>query len=200
LILDSGFELAQYPLWMITEWQIQSFSRRCASTGRPFVEGDHVLCLLVDSMANGLCRMDVLESESASLTLDGPIVGRWARIIKAPEASGAQDRKQETRSVEELFLSMVESVPLEARSNSTRCMVYLLALFLERKRVLKGIPAKGIPQHYLVFRHIKTKTDHWVEQVEMTPENLAHIENNLNLLSGESEEAESDPNNRDDTN
>lgn len=169
---------------MITEWQIQSFSRKCAHSGQTFQPGDQVVCLLVESAAQGLIRLDVLESVAEQLTLDGPIVGRWSRHIKEPDTTHSEEQKQQAQSVEELFLSMAESVEVSIRSNSTKCMIYILALFLERKRILKSIASRGIPQHYLNFRHVKSKQEYLVEAVEMNPENMAHIEKNLSILGG----------------
>jgi len=175
---------------MITEWQIQSFSRKCAHSGQSFQPGDRVTCLLVESVANGLTRVDVLEEFDEQIQLDGPIVGRWVRTIKPPESAQSEEQKQHAQSVEELFVSMVESVPIDIRSNSSKCMIYILALFLERKRILKSIPTRGIPQNYINFRQSKTKQEYLVESVEMTPENMAHIEKNLNILAGETPESE----------
>jgi len=174
---------------MITEWQIQSFSRRCAHSDQVFQPGDRVTCLLVESVAEGLIRRDVLESFADEITLDGPIVGRWTRIIKPPENAETEAQKQHQQSVEELFISMAESVDVEIRSNSTKCMVYILALFLERKRILKSVSTRGIPQNYINFRHLKSKQEYLVEAIEMTPENMSHIEKNLSILAGEGPEA-----------
>ena len=132
---------------MITEWQIQSFSRRCAHSQQVFKPGDKVICLLIESVAEGLIRKDVLEDHEEAVTLDGPVVGRWSRIIKPPENAETEEQKQHQQSVEELFISMAESVDVEIRSNSTKCMIYILALFLERKRILKSIAT-------VVFRRI----------------------------------------------
>lgn len=176
---------------MITDWQIQSFSRKCAHSEKVFKTGDHVLCLLVDHLSDGLGRMDVLEEFVDELSTDGEIVGRWVRTIKEPDSSDAEARKQETLTVEELFISMAESIEVSIRSNSTKCMIYILSLFLERKRILRSIVTRGIPQNYLHFRHIKSKKEYLIEQIEMTPENIAHIENNLNILTGEAPSHES---------
>jgi len=177
---------------MITEWQIQSFSRKCAHSGLSFQPGDRVTCLLVESVSQGLIRVDVLEAHSEEIHVDGPIVGKWARIIKPPENAQSEEQKQHAQSVEELFVSMAESVAVEIRSNSTKCMIYILALFLERKKILKSIPTRGIPQNYINFRHNKTKEEYLVEAIEMTPENMAHIEKNLSILGGESPDADSE--------
>lgn len=171
---------------MITDWQIQSFSRKCSHSDRTFEPGDRVLCLLIDRISEGLARLDVLEEYTDEVEVDGEIVGRWMRIIKPPESSDIEERKQEMQSVEDLFLSMAESVEISIRSNSSRCMIFILALYLERKRILRSIPTTGIPQNYSNFRHRKTKKEYLVEQIEMTPENMAHIENNLSILTGDS--------------
>lgn len=184
---------------MITEWQIQSFSRKCAHSGQTFQPGDQVLCLLIESVSEGLVRMDVLETFADEVAVDGPIVGRWTRRIKEPDSSHSAEQKQQAQSVEELFLSMAESVEVSIRSNSTKCMIYILALFLERKRILKSIRSQGIPQHYLTFRHGKSKQEFLVEAVVMNPENMAHIEKNLSILGGSltrseaAEDAEASP-------
>jgi hypothetical protein len=170
--------------FMITEWQIQTLSRKCAISDKVFEPGDDVSCLLVDTIGEGLVRLDVLDSCVNELPHEGQIVGRWKRTVKPVDDSAAEGKRQQAQSVEELFLSMAESVPVEIRSNSTRCMIYILALFLERRKILKNIEMRGIPQNYLCFRHTKTKQEYLIEQVAMNPENMAHIENNLSILGG----------------
>ncbi|MCG8525624.1 MAG: hypothetical protein MI748_04535 [Opitutales bacterium] len=170
---------------MIKDWQIQSFSRKCAVSGESFEPGDQVICLLVDNLSGELGRVDIRKDKEEELQLEGEIVGRWNRVIKPPESQNTQDKKQEVQSVEDLFVSMVESTDVEIRSNSTKCMVYILALFLERKKVLKVIKKSGIPQNFLNFRHPKMEKDFLVESIEMTPENMGHIEKNLNILEGD---------------
>ena len=177
---------------MITDWQIQSFSRKCAHSDKTFQPGDEVLCLLIDKIGEGLSRIDVLNEYADQVAPEGEIVGRWTRVIKPPNSSESEEQKQAVQSAEDLFISMAESVDVAIRSNSSKCMIYILAIYLERKRILRSIPMSGIPQHYLNFQHRKTKTDYLVEQVEMTPENIAHIENNLSILTGESETSETD--------
>ena len=128
--------------------------------------------------------MDILEKYSDQIQIDGAVVGRWVRIIKPPEESDSEEKKLHAQSVEELFVSMAESVNVEIRSNSSKCMIYILALFLERKRILKSIPTRGIPQNYINFRHSKSKKEYLVEAIDMTPENMDHIEKNLSILGG----------------
>ncbi len=170
---------------MITEWQIQSFSRKCAHSEETFKPGDRVTCLLIESVSEGLIRRDVLEEFEEQIQTDGLIVGRWVRTIKPPESAETEEQKHHAQTVEELFISMAESVEVEIRSNSTKCMIYILALFLERKKILKSIRVRGIPQNYINFHHVKSKEEYLVEAVEMTPENMAHIEQNLSVLGGE---------------
>ena len=146
-----------------------------------------MLCLLVEKIGEGLSRLDVLEEYADEVQTEGEVVGRWTRAIKPPNSGETEEQKQAVQSVEDLFLSMAESVDVSIRSNSSKCMIYILALFLERKRILRSLPAAGIPQHYLNFQHRKSKNEYLVEQVEMTPENIAHIENNLSILSGDIE-------------
>jgi hypothetical protein len=137
-------------------------------------------------VAEGLIRMDVMEECLDEVYLEGTIVGRWERTMKTPDQTHSEEQRQQAQSVEDLFLSMAESVEVEMRSNSTKCMIYILAIFLERKRILKSIPTRGIPQNYIQFRHTRSKREYLVESVEMNPENMAHIEKNLNILGGES--------------
>jgi hypothetical protein len=185
--LDSKRKIPNADKRMITEWQIQSFSRKCMHSGTSFESGDRVLCLLIEHLTEGLQRMDILPEHEEALKIEGNIVGRWFRTIKPPDESHKEAKKQQEQSTEDLFVSMADAVPVDERSNSTKSMLYIIALFLERRKILKTVKASGIPQNYTAYMHTKTKTEYLVEDISMNPENMAHIENNLNILSGKFE-------------
>ncbi len=167
---------------MITDWQIQSFSRQSAHTGKAFEPGDTVICLLIEDLKEGISRVDVLESEVEAFQINqGEIIGRWVRTIKDP-GQDKTDKNEELQTTEELFISLAQSKS-ETDTESTEdsnALLYLLALFLERKRVLKS--KRGSRADKILFTHVKTKEDYAIKSVSITPELMIRIQDSVGML------------------
>lgn len=167
---------------MITDWQIQSFSKQSAHTGKSFEPGDSVTCLLIEDLKEGISRVDVLESEMNVFEIQqGEIIGRWMRTIKDPGKDKA-DKNEELQTTEELFISLAQNKSENAGESSedSAALLYLLALFLERKRILKS--KRGGKGDLITFTHIKTKEDYPVRSVSITPELMMRIQDSVGML------------------
>jgi hypothetical protein len=137
---------------MQTDWTIQSRSGSCAATGRDFAEGETFYTLLFRERAGGFRREDL--SEQA-----------WN---ERQAASPAQQPYSFWRSKFEPHIPVPEALPKETAEDLLRSYMteqdeghanarYILALMLERKRLLKQIDAKeDIHGRTLVYEHVKT--------------------------------------------
>jgi len=136
---------------MQTDWTIQSRSGRCAVTGRDFVEGEFFYTLLFRER-DGFRREDLSEESWKERQLDSasaPPYSFWrTKFEPTPAAPEALARE----TAEDLLRRYMTGQD-ESHANAR----YILALMLERKRLLKQIEAKeDIHGRTLVYEHVKT--------------------------------------------
>ena len=165
----------------MVDWQIKTMADRCQSRGSLFNPGDRVACLIYqDKEASELRRLDLLEDAVADYTLPGELLGRWVRLVGEPdaEAGSAADGLQ---SAEELFLSLYEAEREAAALTEKQALQHLLALLLERKRVLRPLPPRQVEgtQTYL---HVKSKRSFAVPVIEISAPLMARIEDSIGDL------------------
>jgi hypothetical protein len=136
---------------MQTDWTIQSRSGRCAATGRDFAEGELFYTLLFRERA-GFRREDISEDawkERQSQSADHQPYSFWRAkfepAVIVPEALAKETAEDLLRG----YMTEHDESHANAR--------YILALMLERKRLLKQIEAKeDIHGRTLVYEHVKT--------------------------------------------
>ncbi|MFP4165657.1 MAG: hypothetical protein ACLFUF_00630 [Opitutales bacterium] len=164
------------------DWQIKNPARVSTLSGKEFTPGDRIVCMVFkDEAAGELGRADLLEHEVESFTPAGEVLGRWMRTVKPPNET-AENSRDAVASAEELFLSLQPGVS-ESGPEEADALRHLLALMLERKRILRVQgPRKGSgSQTYL---HVKRKEEYTVPLIEIVPEQLLKIKETLgDLLS-----------------
>ena len=174
---------------MITDWPIQSFSKASSLSGKAFEPGDEVLCLLVETLQDGLRRIDILASEWDGLPSKTAILGKWTRRIRTDATEVTNDLRQSLLSAEELFLSMATPVDADPAPEGEKTMqnsdattiLFLLALHLERQRVLRSQRSKPAdPQ--LIFLHVRSKARYRVPTATVTPDQMGLIEDRLGMI------------------
>jgi hypothetical protein len=134
---------------MQTDWTIQSRSGRCAATGRDFAEGEFFYTLLFRERA-GFRREDISEEAWKSRDAARQPYSFWRSKFEPPPAAPPEALGRETA---EDLLRRYMSGHDEGHANAR----YILALMLERKRLLKQIEAKeDIHGRTLVYEHVKT--------------------------------------------
>lgn len=120
---------------MNTDWTIQSRADRCAATGVEFAEGEYFYTLLFDEKT-GFRREDLSEASFQARPADAPVpFSLWRSKYEppappAPEALGKQ-------TAEDLLRRYLEEGQPQHRN-----ACYILALMLERKRILKEVEVK----------------------------------------------------------
>lgn len=161
------------------EWQIKTIARKSTLSGKAFDPGETVVCLVYkDAAAGELGRADLLPDELEHFELPGEVLGRWTRVVKDPDDE-ALSARETMASAEDFFFSLYEreADASEARESSDM-LKHLLALMLERKRVLRANGerrTRGV-QSYL---HVKSKRTLEVPIVQISTELMVKIEDTI---------------------
>jgi len=135
---------------MQNDWTIQSRSGACAATGRHFAEGEFFYTLLFRERA-GFRREDLCEEAWKTRQADAEQpYSFWRAKFEPPPPAAPEALARET--AEDLLRGYMTEQD-EAHANAR----YILALMLERKRLLKQVEAKeDIHGRTLVYEHVKT--------------------------------------------
>jgi hypothetical protein len=118
----------------MNDWNIQSRASACESCAQPFADQQVLHTLLFDEHAEDLRRMDVCEACWQSQFSDGArerkgFISHWQNIYEAPAPAADAIQKD---TAETLLRKLIEqNDPRYAPAG------YILAVMLERKRVLK---------------------------------------------------------------
>ncbi|MDR2863304.1 MAG: hypothetical protein LBV54_05460 [Puniceicoccales bacterium] len=160
------------------EWQVKPISRRCAVSGEPLKVGDRVVCIICKPEGASIERADVLPANLHQFRPQGLELGRWTRELKDRFEEEREARLQLLASREEFFLSLYTDSA--DPSGDKAVLKQLLALLLERKRILRSIgkPAENI-QRYL---HVRTRDEFDVPTDEFQPEQIARVQPALETL------------------
>ena len=118
----------------MNEWNIQSRASACESCARPFADKQPLHTLLSDERAEQLRRMDVCEACWQNQFSDGArqrkgFISHWQTVYEAPAPPTDPIQKE---TAETLLRKLIEqNDPRYAPAG------YILAVMLERKRILK---------------------------------------------------------------
>lgn len=139
---------------MQQDWSIQSRSEKCAITGREFHDGENFYTLLFRDR-HGFHREDVSEEAWAQLRDSGDKKAQpfsfWRSKFEPPPPAAPEPLAKET--AEDLLRRYMQEEDGSQRASAR----YILALMLERKRLLKQIDAKQDEQgRTLIYEHAKT--------------------------------------------
>jgi hypothetical protein len=120
---------------MQQDWSLQSRGHQCTATERPFDDGEYFYTLLFDEKT-GYRREDLSEEAYKARASDAPQpFSFWRSKYTVPPPPTPEPLAKQT--AEDLLRSyMAESTPRHANAR------YLLAVMLERKRILKEIETK----------------------------------------------------------
>lgn len=132
--------------------------------------------------AEGIVRHDVAAGEQGNFAPVGPVVCRWVQIYK-PRKAGENPERNLKLTAESLFLAL--SDPATERTVENERLLQVLAIMLERKRVLrpKGRSGSGANAKQ-VYEHAKLKSLHEVLAAELSPEFFLSIQEQLAALVG----------------
>ena len=136
---------------MTTEWTIQGRGHQCSVTGQPFTEGQHFYALLFLEKGE-YRREDYSEEAYKQRPADAPTPYSYWRAKYVPPPPPQQEAVSK-QTAEDLLRSYMEEQSPE-HSNAR----YILALMLERKRLLREVEVKHGEDGSLtrIYEHTKT--------------------------------------------
>ncbi len=160
------------------DWRVKTLSKHSHASGRPLEPEQKVVSYLYKNEDGELLRADVLAEEADNFHPSGSIVGWWGHLIKASESEA---RQAMLKTTEELFLSLYEAEDETGQTEESDILKYLLALMLERKRILKPLARQGgADSRTYLLRH--TETEFEVPNMEISPETLLKAREQLKLI------------------
>jgi hypothetical protein len=119
---------------MNQEWSIQSRSERCSITGEPFQDGEYFYTLLFHEK-EGLRREDLSEAAWKARDSSREPFSFWRSKFEPPPPPSPEPLGKQT--AEDLLRQYMQEG--DSQHASAR---YILALMLERKRLLKQVEAR----------------------------------------------------------
>lgn len=136
---------------MQQDWSLQSRGHHCTTTQKPFEEGEYFYTLLFDE-TTGYRREDLCEEAYKSRPSESPQPFSFWRSKYAPPPPPAPEPLAKHTAEDLLRSYMAENTPQYANAR------YLLAVMLERKRILKEVETKRSEDGTLirVYEHGKS--------------------------------------------
>lgn len=165
---------------MIQNWSIRSRAHNCALSGRPFEAGEvfHT-AIYFDPETSGYLRRDVgRDSWKAELAERTPIAD-W-RTTYTPQIS--EPKPEVTSKESAMALLQRFSEENEPQTEQAR---YILALMLERKRILTPTATKDTEQGRILFyENKKTSEVFMIRDPELRLDELAQMQDEVAELLG----------------
>jgi hypothetical protein len=170
---------------VLHDWTIQARAECCDLTGRPFADGEPFFTLLYRDKHGVLHRRDVSEEGWRTLQQAGdpaePPFSFWRSKFTAAAAAPPETLpKEDAESLLRRFLS--EGRPEQARA------AYILALMLERKRLLRPTDTQDAgPQgeRLLMYEHARTGETFVVADPRLRLDQLEDVQREVaELLAG----------------
>jgi hypothetical protein len=155
------------------EWNIKSRSEVCQSTGRSFRDEEWFYTVLCDTV-EGVVRQDFSEEAWADFIHPSDEMSFWKSQFKASpppaqEAVGKEDAESELRRL------LAEPKAADAK------VCFLLALLLERKRILKARERYAKDgQKFVLYEHMGTQETIIVPEVDFRLADLDLLRTELN--------------------
>lgn len=163
---------------LVMEFNFRSVGKVSHFEGKVFAPEDRVVSFLYRAENEGTIeRMDLHAEDEDKISPAGPVICRWTHRIREEAQTEAELRKQQVQSTEDLFLALCQENQLAETEPlpETQTLMALLALQLERKRVIRSV-GNGF------YLHVKSKVRYRVPSVEFEPEKLLEIQDQLQQL------------------
>lgn len=165
---------------MIQNWSIRSRSHQCALSGRAFVEGETFhTAIYFDPETGDYMRRDIApEAWSQELSERKPIAD-W-KTTYSPTITEAKPEVTSKESAAALLQRFVEE-----DEPSTENARYILALMLERKRILSPTATKDTETGRMLFyENKKTGEVFIIRDPELRLDELAQMQDEVAMLLG----------------
>ena len=157
------------------EWPIKHRADVCARTQRPFQAGEHFYTLLFRE-GDGFRREDLSEEAWSQRNENIQPFSFWKSRYEPPAPAAPEPLAKE--SAEDLLRRLLaESNPASANA------CYVLAVMLERKRILKQVKTEqsdGRP--VLIYEHAKTGDVFIVPDARLRLDEIEHVQEEVSQL------------------
>ncbi len=164
-------------LSMLNDWNIKSRSNSCQATGIPFQEGDFFYTLLF-FREEGYERLDLSEAaweEQKKNPVASPPFSFWRSVYELPPAPAPEPiPKNDAEGMLRHLLSLNDP--------KNRNATYILAVMLERKKILKPLPSSE--PSILVYEHHSTGETVLIEDPHLSLKNLLEVQQDVSELLG----------------
>jgi hypothetical protein len=160
------------------DWSIQGRAARCATTGAEFQDGEYFYTLLFDE--NGVLRREDLSEAAWKERNDNrQPFSFWRSRFQAPPPAAPETLAKQT--AEDLLRRYMEES--SAQHAAAR---YLLAVMLERKKLLKEIDAKRTSDGVLtrIYEHTKTGEAFVIPDPELRLDQIEQVQSEVDSLLG----------------
>lgn len=160
---------------MTQDWEIKSRAEKCSLTGREFQDGEFFYTLLFHEK-DGFRREDLSEEAWRERNDNIQPFSFWRSKFEPPPPPAPEALKKET--AEDLLRGYMQEP--DAQHASAR---FLLAVMLERKRLLKQVDAQKTDHgRTLIYEHTKTGEVFVIPDPELRLEQLAAVQTELAAL------------------
>jgi hypothetical protein len=159
---------------LANEWPIKHRADACARTQRPFQPGEQFYTLLFRE-GEGFRREDLSEEAWAQRNENIRPFSFWKTRYEPPPAAPPEALAKE--SAEEIFRRLLAQ---NDPANANTC--YVLAVMLERKRVLKPIKNESGDRPVLIYEHAKSGDVFIVPDVQLRLDEIEHVQNEVSQL------------------
>lgn len=166
-------------LMSITEnWNIRSRSHVCAHTGQPFADGETFYTALFDDGPSGeLVRRDYALLPWDELKGELHPFSFWKSVYEAPHAE-AKVEVVEKENAEGLLRRLVEE-----DAPGTENTRYILAVMLERKKILKHTATRETEDaNFLIYEHPKNGEVYLIRDPELRLDQVDAVQREVTLM------------------
>ncbi len=159
---------------MQQDWEIRKRSDTCTVTQRPFQEGEFFFTALYRE-GDGFRREDVSEEARASLPDEPRPFSSWRSKFEAPPPPTPEPlAKQDAESILRRLIGENQEGTVNAR--------YILALMLERKRLLKPMTSEA--PDVLVYEHAQTGETFLIPNPHLNFDQIPDVQREVSALLG----------------
>jgi len=136
---------------MASDWNIKSRSPQCTATGKAFSDEEEFYTLLYTEK-DGFRREDLCEEAWLQHQADEGLFSFWKSTFQLPPPADTPQEPMQKQTAETLLRQLIDED--DATNANAR---YILALMLERKKILKPLEAKESETgRLLIYEHAKT--------------------------------------------
>ncbi len=160
---------------MNQDWEIRKRSELCTATQRPFAEGEFFYTALYRE-GDGFRREDVSEEAWGTRSEEPRPFSFWRSKFEMPPPPPPEPlAKQDAESILRRLV--------EEQAETTRNARYILALMLERKRILKPMPTED--DSVMVYEHAQTGETFLIPNPRLRLEQVPEVQREVSALLGE---------------